>query len=65
MLCSGSELNLSDDTDGIIELSVKEKDIGKSYFKPKSEKIIDISITPNRPDCLGIRGITEILPLLE
>ena len=61
MLCSGSELNLSDDTDGIIELSVKEKDIGKSYFKSKSEKVIDISITPNRPDCLGIRGIARDL----
>ena len=61
MLCSGSELNLSDDSDGIIELNNKEKEIGKSYFKSKLEKAIDIAITPNRPDCLGIRGIARDL----
>ena len=61
MLCSGNELNISEDSDGIVELSDKEKEIGKSYFKSKSEKVIDISITPNRPDCLGIRGIARDL----
>ncbi len=61
MLCSESELNLSNESAGIIELKNKEKDIGKSYFKRKSEKVIDISITPNRPDCLGIRGIARDL----
>ena len=38
MLCSESELNLSNESDGIIELKNKEKEIGKSYFKSKSEK---------------------------
>jgi phenylalanyl-tRNA synthetase beta chain len=61
MLCSESELNLSDKSDGIIELSNKEKEIGKSYFKSKLEKTIDISITPNRADCLGVRGIARDL----
>ena len=61
MLCSESELNLSDESDGIIELGNKEKEIGKSYFKSKSEKVIDISITPNRADCLGVRGIARDL----
>ena len=61
MLCSESELNLSSESDGIIELNNKEKQIGKSYFKSKSEKVIDISITPNRADCLGIRGIARDL----
>jgi phenylalanyl-tRNA synthetase beta chain len=61
MLCSESELNLSDESDGIIELNNKEKEIGKSYFKSKSEKAIDISITPNRADCLGVRGIARDL----
>ena len=61
MLCSESELNLSDESDGIIELNASEKKIGKSYFKSKSEKAIDIAITPNRPDCLGIRGIARDL----
>ncbi|MDA9091948.1 phenylalanine--tRNA ligase subunit beta [Pelagibacteraceae bacterium] len=61
MLCSESELNLSDESHGIIELKSKEKDVGKSYFKSKGEKVIDISITPNRPDCLGVRGIARDL----
>ena len=61
MLCSESELNLSDESNGIIELDKKEIDIGKSYFKKKSGKVIDIAITPNRPDCLGVRGIARDL----
>ncbi|MDC0426684.1 phenylalanine--tRNA ligase subunit beta [Pelagibacteraceae bacterium] len=61
MLCSESELNLSDESQGIIELKNKEKEIGRSYFKSKGEKVIDISITPNRPDCLGVRGIARDL----
>ncbi len=63
MLCSGSELNLSKDTDGIIELGQKfNNSIGKKYFKNKdSNNVIELSITPNRPDCLGIRGIARDL----
>ena len=61
MLCSESELNLSAQSTGIVELKNKEKEIGKSYFKSKIEKVIDISITPNRADCLGIRGIARDL----
>ncbi len=63
MLCSESELNLSDRSDGIVELKNKEKKIGKSYFKSNSErsKAIEISITPNRADCLGVRGIARDL----
>ena len=61
MLCSESELNLSIESVGIIELKNKENEIGKSYFKSKGEKIIDISITPNRADCLGVRGIARDL----
>ena len=61
MLCSESELNISNESDGIIELKNREKDIGKNYFKSKGEKSIDISVTPNRPDCLGVRGIARDL----
>ena len=61
MLCSENELNLSNESAGIIELQNKEKDIGKSYFKTKSEKALDIAITPNRADCLGVRGIARDL----
>ncbi len=63
MLCSESELNLSDESDGITELSSSKyaKNIGKSYFSKLSSNLIDLSITPNRPDCLGIRGIARDL----
>ncbi len=62
MLCSESELNLSDESDGIIELSLGyKKIIGKSYFSKSKSNLIDLSITPNRPDCLGIRGIARDL----
>ena len=63
MLCSESELNLSDESDGITELlkSKYEKNIGKSYFSKSNSNLIDLSITPNRPDCLGLRGIARDL----
>ena len=61
MLCSENELNLSDKSTGIIELKNKEKEIGKSYFKTKLENTLDIAITPNRADCLGVRGIARDL----
>jgi phenylalanyl-tRNA synthetase beta chain len=63
MLCSESELNLSNESDGIIELSQKKykKKIGESYFPKNSVNVIDISITPNRVDCLGVRGIARDL----
>jgi phenylalanyl-tRNA synthetase beta chain len=63
MLCSESELNLSNESDGITELSSKkyEKKIGKNYFPKSSLNVIDISITPNRADCLGVRGIARDL----
>ena len=61
MLCSGNELNQSLDKDGIIELNKSEKNIGEKYFKSSAEEVIDIAITPNRPDCLGVRGIARDL----
>jgi len=61
MLCSGYELEESSDKEGIIELNKKEKNIGDKYFKSSGEKIMDIAITPNRPDCLGVRGIARDL----
>ena len=63
MLCSESELNLSDESDGITELSNEKykAKIGKNYFPKSNLKVIDISITPNRADCLGVRGIARDL----
>ena len=62
MLCSESELNISNESEGIIELNQNYKTkIGKSYFNNNSDNVIELSITPNRPDCLGIRGIARDL----
>ncbi len=62
MLCSEAELELSDESQGIISLDKKYSNkIGKSYFNKKKENIFELSITPNRPDCLGIRGIARDL----
>ena len=63
MLCSESELNLTDESEGIIELTpIKyEKNIGKSFFLKSNFNLIDLSITPNRPDCLGVKGIARDL----
>ncbi len=63
MLCSESELELSDESEGITELSSKKynNQIGKKYFKNGSPKVIDLSITPNRADCLGVRGVARDL----
>ena len=63
MLCSESELNLSDESEGIVELSASkyQKKIGQSYFLESKTNTIDLSITPNRPDCLGVRGVARDL----
>ncbi len=63
MLCSESELNLSEESEGITELksSNYSDKIGKNFFKSKTEKVVDLSITPNRPDCLGVRGVARDL----
>jgi phenylalanyl-tRNA synthetase beta chain len=63
MLCSESELNLTDNSEGITELSSSKygKSIGNSYFSGSSSNLIDLSITPNRPDCLGVKGIARDL----
>ena len=44
--------------------NIKEKynkKIGENYFPKKNLNVIDISITPNRADCLGVRGIARDL----
>jgi phenylalanyl-tRNA synthetase beta chain len=60
MLCSASEIGLGEDNDGIIELSAYEP-IGKSLKElvDIDDNIIEISLTPNRGDCLSLRGIAR------
>ena len=63
MLCSESELKLSNESEGIIDLNDNYKTkIGKSFFgEKKGKNVIELSITPNRPDCLGVRSIARDL----
>ena len=62
MLCSKKELNLGDDSEGITELS-DQISPGTSISKALdiNDTYVEIAITPNRPDCLGIRGIARDL----
>jgi len=62
MLCSARELGLGTDHDGIIELP-DEAPIGMSFVKYRNldDPIIEIKVTPDRADCLGVRGIARDL----
>jgi phenylalanyl-tRNA synthetase beta chain len=62
MLCSGAELELSDDHDGIIELAA-DAPIGKSYVEwaGLGDPVIEINLTPNRSDCTGVHGVARDL----
>ena len=64
MLCSEREMELSDDHVGIIELPETYKaDIGKRYVDVMGldDAVIEVKLTPNRPDCTGVRGIARDL----
>jgi len=62
MMCSTRELELGDDHDGIIELPA-DAPVGATYavWAGLDDPVIDISITPNRQDCMGVRGIARDL----
>jgi phenylalanyl-tRNA synthetase beta chain len=62
MLCSVRELELGDEHDGIIELA-DDAPVGASYaaYAGLDDPIFDIAVTPNRPDCMGVRGIARDL----
>ncbi len=62
MLLSERELNLSDDHDGIIELSDNFENGTSAIDALKlNDPVFEIGITPNRGDCLGVRGIARDL----
>jgi phenylalanyl-tRNA synthetase beta chain len=60
MLCSAQELGLSEDHDGLMELPA-EAEAGQSLqdFLGLDDNIIELDLTPNRGDCLGIEGIAR------
>ena len=66
MMCSERELELSDEHDGIIELPSGE--VGQAFpdwlalhDPARVDPVIEIGVTPNRPDALGVRGIARDL----
>jgi len=62
MLCSGKELGLSEEADGIIELDA-DVELGKTVSEifGLDDPVVEINITPNRGDCLGVYGIARDL----
>ncbi|PTM47770.1 phenylalanyl-tRNA synthetase beta subunit [Sphingomonas aerolata] len=62
MMCSTRELELGEDHDGIIELP-EDAPIGTPYpdYAGLTDPVIDVAITPNRQDCMGVRGIARDL----
>ncbi|MDA1191971.1 MAG: phenylalanine--tRNA ligase subunit beta [Candidatus Poribacteria bacterium] len=65
MLCSARELGLSEDAEGLLELSPTLK-LGAPLVEAMglNDTAMELSITPNRPDCLSIIGIARELATL-
>ncbi|HVF37775.1 MAG TPA: phenylalanine--tRNA ligase subunit beta [Sphingomicrobium sp.] len=62
MMCSARELMLGEDHDGIIELPA-DAPVGTSFgdYAGLDDAVFDVAITPNRQDCMGVRGIARDL----
>jgi len=62
MMCSSRELELGDDHSGIIELP-EDAPVGMAYtqYAALDDPVFDVNVTPNRQDCMGVRGIARDL----
>ena len=62
MMCSVRELELGEEHDGIIELAA-DAPVGASFADHAGldDPVFDVAITPNRQDCMGVRGIARDL----
>jgi phenylalanyl-tRNA synthetase beta chain len=62
MMCSVRELELGDEHDGIIEIPA-DAPVGARFaeYAGLDDPVFDIAITPNRQDCMGVRGIARDL----
>lgn len=62
MMCSEKELNISDNHDGIIDLP-EDAPVGQTFasFAGLDDPVIEINLTPNRPDCTSVFGIARDL----
>ncbi len=63
MLCSAAELGLGEGGDGIIEMPACNDNLAKNYvdIAGLNDPMIEVAITPNRGDCLGVYGIARDL----
>ena len=64
MMCSAAELELSSEADGILDLPQEwASKIGERYIDAAglNDPVIEVKLTPNRPDCTGVRGIARDL----
>ena len=60
MLCSGAELGLSEDSDGLLELAADAPlGVDLREYLGLDDQVIEVDLTPNRADCLGLRGIAR------
>jgi phenylalanyl-tRNA synthetase beta chain len=61
MMCSTRELELGEDHDGIIELP-DDAPVGTAFADYHgADPVIEVAVTPNRPDCMGVYGIARDL----
>jgi len=62
MMCSSRELELGDDHSGIIELP-EDAPVGEAFarYAGLDDPVFDVNVTPNRQDCMGVRGIARDL----
>ncbi|WP_045837309.1 phenylalanine--tRNA ligase subunit beta [Hyphomicrobium sp. 99] len=64
MMCSAAELELSEESDGILDLPTEWADnVGARYIDVVglNDPVIEVKLTPNRPDCTGVRGVARDL----
>lgn len=66
MICSTSELGLTETSDGIMELP-EDAPIGKDFraWLQLDDNAIDIHVTPNRGDCLSVAGVAREVAVLN
>ncbi len=66
MLCSGAELELAEDHGGILELP-EDAPVGVAYaqWARLDDPVIEINLTPNRPDAMAVAGIARDLAAAE
>ncbi|PAV26491.1 phenylalanine--tRNA ligase subunit beta [Tamilnaduibacter salinus] len=66
MLCAASELGLSDDHDGLLELA-SDAPVGADLrrYLQLDDVTIDVDLTPNRSDCLSLRGLAREVGVLN